>query len=116
MVNKIFIIFLVIITTFIGAFGALFLKLGSKEISLTFKGLFKNYKFLFGIFLYGVSALFFLGALRYGPLTMVYPFLSLGYIWITFLAIYFVKEKMNIMKWLGIILIIMGVILIGISA
>ncbi len=116
MIDKIASILLVLIATLIGAFGALFLKLGSKKLSLSFKDILANYKFLLGIFLYGVSALFFLGALMYGKLTMVYPFVAVGYIWIIFLSIYFLKERMNTYKWLGIILIIMGVILIGLSA
>lgn len=115
MIDKIFAILLVLIATFIGAFGALFLKLGSKKLSLDFMGIFKNYKFLLGIFLYGISALFFLGALRFGKLTVVYPFVSVGYIWIILLSMYFLKEKMNFYKWLGIILIILGVSFIGLS-
>jgi uncharacterized membrane protein len=115
MIDKIFAIVLVLVATFIGAFGALFLKIGSKNLSLNFKGVFKNYKFLFGIFLYGVSALFFLSALKFGKLTMIYPFVSIGYIWIILLSIHFLKEKMNFYKWLGIILIIIGVSFIGLS-
>ncbi|MCX6711567.1 MAG: EamA family transporter [Candidatus Woesearchaeota archaeon] len=115
MVDKVFAISLVLIATLIGAFGALFLKLGSKKLSLKFKNVFTNYKFLFGIFLYGISALFFIGALRYGQLTLVYPFVSIGYIWIILLSMYFLKEKMNFYKWLGITLIILGVSLIGLS-
>jgi len=116
MIDKIFAILLVLIATFIGAFGALFLKISSKNLYLNFKGIFKNYKFLLGIFLYGLSALFFLGALRFGKLTIIYPFVSIGYIWIILLSMYFLKEKMNFYKWLGIILIILGVSFIGLSA
>lgn len=116
MVDKIFAIILVLIATFIGAFGALLLKISSKKLSLNFKGIFKNYKFLLGILLYGISALFFLGALRFGKLTMVYPFVSVGYIWIILLSMYFLKERMNFYRWLGIFLIILGVSFIGLSA
>jgi uncharacterized membrane protein len=116
MMDKIFAIILVIIATILGSVGALFLKFGSKKLNLTLRGIFKNPKFLFGIFLYGISALFFISALRLGKLTMVYPFVSIGYIWIILLSKYFVDEKINFYKWFGIFLIIIGVSLIGLSA
>jgi len=43
----------------------------------------------------------------------LYPILSIGYVWISLFSIIFLEEKMNMDKWLGILLIIFGVVFIG---
>ena len=42
--------------------------------------------------------------------------LALVYVWVSLLSMFFLKEKMNKTKWLGVILIILGVTLIGLGA
>jgi uncharacterized membrane protein len=64
------------------------------------------------VLLYGISTIFFILALRIGELSVVYPLTSITYIFITILSVYFLKEKMNQYKWLGILFIIVGVILV----
>ncbi len=102
----------VLIATVIGAFGALFLKIGSANAKLNFD-IFKNLKLMTGFLLYGVSSIFTLIALRHEDLSVLYPFISLSYVWVSFLSIKYLGEKMNSWKWAGIALIIIGVSLIG---
>ena len=94
----------------IGAFGALFLKLASGKVSM--KKLL-NKELIWGIFLYGIGSVFFIVALKYGELSVLYPFVATTYIWVALLSIKYLKEKMNWLKWMGIALIIIGVSLIG---
>lgn len=105
-------IILTIIATLLGALGALFLKLGSGTAKLDFS-LLKNFKLMLGFFFYGISSIFFLIALRQEELSILYPFISLSYVWVSFLSIKYLGEKMNAWKWTGIALIILGVSLIG---
>lgn len=98
--------------TIIGAFGSLFLKKGSKDISFNIAGLITNYPLVLGIFLYVFSSVFYTIALKYGELTIIYPMTSLAYIWVALISIRFLDEKMNRYKWIGIILIIVGVVII----
>ena len=111
MVNVTSIIF-VLIATIIGAFGALFLKLGSSTAKLDFN-IFRNLKLMTGFVFYGLSSVFFLIALRHEDLSVLYLFISLSYVWVSFLSIRYLGEKMNLWKWAGIALIIIGVSLIG---
>lgn len=104
---------LVIIGTFIGAVGSLYLKKGSSTISLKILELIQNYQLILGVILYLLSSVFFIAALKYGELSTLYPITSLSYIWISFLSIKFLKEKMNKYKWMGIFLIILGVIFLA---
>jgi len=101
---------LVLIGAVIGAFGALLLKKGSRIVSLT------NLNLVLGILLYGVSAIFYLVALKREDLSILYPLVSIGYVWVCLLSVYFLKEKMNLWKWFGIVIIIIGVSFIGIGS
>lgn len=108
-------IFLAFIVTIIGTAAALFLKFGSETFSFNPLKLIKNYKLQLGFFLYGISSILFVLALKGGELSVLYPLLSIGYIWIVLVSIKFLHEKMTTLKWIGILMIIAGVSLIGIS-
>ena len=104
---------LVVFATVIGAYGSLFFKLSSDKISLNIKKLLKNYQLFIGIFLYGVSSIIFLIALKGADLSVVYPFVSFSYVCVTILSVKHLKERMNSWKYLGIFLIMVGVTFIG---
>lgn len=106
-------IILVIIATIIGSFGALLLKKGSGEFSLNIIKIINNKNVVFGVIIYVISAIFFLAGLRNGELSVLYPLVATSYIWTSLLSIYFLKEKMNKWKWIGVVLIIIGISFIG---
>jgi len=116
MATEIWAVVLVLFATIIGAFGSLYFKMGSGKLTLDIKKLLKNYQIILGFLLYCISAVFFIIGLRGGELSVLYPLVAIGYIWVCLLSIKFLKEKMNIWKWLGIIFIIVGVSLIGIGS
>ena len=102
-------IMLVVIATFFGAFGSLYLKKGSVKFGL--KNLF-NWKLMFGGFIYVLSTVFFIFALKRGDVSILYPITALTYIWVSLLSVKVLKEKMNKFKWMGIVLIMIGVVII----
>ena len=106
-------ILVIIIATLIGSVGALFLKKSADKFSFNFKGIIKNKNLIIGILLYGLSSIFFIATLKFGPLSVLYPVVATVYIWVALLSVKFLNEKMNLLKWLGIIFIIFGVILIA---
>lgn len=107
---------LVIIATILGAFGPIFFKKAAHKFKLSIKALITNYNLLIGCALYGISTLFFVPALRGGELSVLYPFVALSYIWVSFLSIKMLNERMNKWKWVGIALIILGVSCIGLGS
>ena len=107
---------LVVIASMIGAVGALFLKKGSPKFRISISGVLRNKYLLIGVVLYALSTILFIPALRGGDLSVLYPLVSLAYVWIALLSIKFLDEKMNKSKWLGITLIIIGVSLVGIGS
>jgi undecaprenyl phosphate-alpha-L-ara4N flippase subunit ArnE len=108
-------IIVILIACIIGAFGAVLLKKGSKKFKINFK-LIKNKHLIMGMVLYAFSTLLFIPALKHGELSVIYPFVATVYIWVTLFSKRFLKEEINFYKWLGISLIILGVIFIGLGA
>lgn len=113
--KEIWAIFMVLIACILTAFGAILLKRGSKKFEFEFNQI-KNKHLIFGVLLYGFSTLLFIPALKYSELSVIYPLVATVYIWVTLLSKRFLKEEINAYKWLGILLIIIGVIFIGVGA
>ena len=68
---------------------------------------------LLGIALYGLSAIVWLGLISRVPLSVAYPMLSLAYVLVVFVSWLFLGEGMTALKWLGVFLIAIGVVLIN---
>ncbi len=104
---------LVVLATLIGAFGPILLKKASAKKLSNLSSLMTNYHLFGGVSLYALGTLLFIPALKGGDLSVLYPLVSVTYIWVSLLSVKFLGEKMNKLKWLGIILIIVGVSFIG---
>ncbi|MBI5065234.1 EamA family transporter [Candidatus Woesearchaeota archaeon] len=116
MQTELWAVFLVITGGIIGSFGPIFLKLGSAGLNKNLLSQFKNYKLILGILIYILSAAMFIPALKGGDLSLLYPLVSLSYVWVSLLSMFILKEKMNYTKWFGIFLILCGVSLIGLGS
>ncbi len=108
-------ILLVLTSSFIGSFGAVFLKLGAEYMKPGVKGFVTNYRLGFGIALYLLSSVFFVMGVAQGELTILYPMVSLGYIWTLLWAYLFFKEPFSHGKVIGLALIIGGVAFINLG-
>jgi len=113
MATQLWAIILVLFNSFFGAIGALFVKLGSNTFELNFKKILKNWKLILGGSIYIISGIITIIAFKGGELSVLYPLVATIYIWTSIFSIAFLKEKMNIYKWLGILLIVLGVSFIG---
>jgi len=116
MTTQLWAIGLVILATLVGAFGPILLKKASAKSLSKISSLAANYHLFGGIALYGLGTVLFIPSLKGGDLSVLYPFVALTYIWVSFLSVKFLNEKMNKFKWFGIALIIIGVSLIGIGS
>jgi len=67
---------------------------------------------ILGFFLYGVSAVLFLFALRQSNLSVLYPVVATSYIWVALFSKFFLHEEFGVFKWFGIFFIILGVFII----
>ena len=108
-------ILLVAFSTILSAFAAIFMKKSSYIMSRNLKFLLSK-TFLLTLFFYGIATILYLFSLKYGELSVLFPIISTTYIWVSILSVKFLGEKMNLLKWLGILGIIIGVTLIGLGA
>lgn len=106
---------LVLAASFIGSFGAVFLKSGSAELKLGFLRIL-NWRLALGITLFVASSLFFVQGIRHGELSVLYPMVSLGYLWTLIWSRIFFGEPFTGGKFLGLALILVGVFLVGLGS
>ena len=64
---------------------------------------------------YLVSAVFFVFGLRRGELSILYPMVSLGYIWTLFWSKLFFGEPLTRTKFLALGLILSGIAILGLG-
>lgn len=69
--------------------------------------------FFGGFALYGLGALIMFRAYHYGSLSVLQPMMSLNYVITAILATMILKETMSLVKLIGILTIVFGVVLIG---
>ena len=116
MATQLWAIGLVVAATLVGAFGPILLKRASAQKLSKISSLITNYNLFGGVALYALGTLLFIPALKGGDLSVLYPFVALSYVWVSLLSVKFLGEKMNKLKWIGILLIIIGVSFIGLGS
>ncbi|MDA1313478.1 MAG: EamA family transporter [Acidobacteria bacterium] len=66
-----------------------------------------------GIALFLASSVLYVLGIRNGSLTVLYPMVSLGYVWALFWARWFFNEPFNRSKIVGLSLVVLGVFFVG---
>ena len=69
-----------------------------------------------GLFLFGISALFWLVVLSRVDLSLAYPFVGVSYVIVVALARFFFHEHVPGLRWVGVTVIAIGIALIGLSS
>jgi drug/metabolite transporter (DMT)-like permease len=68
---------------------------------------------IFGFIFYGIGLVLLVKALKYGELSFVYPFISLSFVWVGLLSYFLIGESITLIKWIAILVIVLGVSLIS---
>ena len=111
-------IFIVLACTLLVAIGQYLIKLGANRLShagfmATMIGIFTIPQLFAGYCLYGVFTVLFVYALRHGELSILYPLIALGYVWVTITAVVAFHDTVNPLKVIGLVVIICGVAVLG---
>jgi drug/metabolite transporter (DMT)-like permease len=106
---------LVLAASFIGSFGSVFLKLGAGRLHLDIRSLLFNWRLQLGVLFFLGSTVFYVLGLRRGELSILYPMVALGYIWTLFWSRLFFGEPLTRNKFLGIGMILAGVLLLNLG-
>lgn len=105
--------FLVFLASVLGSFGAVFLKLGAQRLN-GIRDLF-NLPLAGGVALYVGSSLFYVAGIKGGQLSVLYPMVSLGYVWTLLWSRIFFGEAFTRQKFAGLALVLLGVCLVGLG-
>jgi drug/metabolite transporter (DMT)-like permease len=110
-------------SVFLSSLAQLFLKLGlrgSEKLALSLDGIpalltsvITNGYLLAGILSFGASGVLWLLVLSRADLSLAYPMVSLGYVFVVVLARLFLGETLSVWRMAGIATIVAGVIMIG---
>jgi undecaprenyl phosphate-alpha-L-ara4N flippase subunit ArnE len=113
--EKIRAVWMVIAFTLIATPAQLLFKAGAARLKdhLSVANLVADYPLILGLALYGVAAALMILALRHGELSVLYPIISLSYVWVAIAAVLVFHESMNAIKVAGIATIIFGVAILG---
>ena len=106
-------ILIMFLAAFLGSFGAVFLKAGAGRLSRNWRDLVRNWRLPAGIAAYGGSSALFVVGMRHGELSILYPMISLGYIFTLVWSKLFFGEPYTKMKFAGVGLILAGIIFLA---
>jgi len=106
---------LVIAFTLLAAAAQVLFKFGTNHLNQhpSLLGLLTNFPLMGGLALYGIGSAMMIIALRHGELSILYPLISLSYVWVAILSVVIFRETMNPYKIAGISVIIAGVAVMG---
>mgnify|MGYP001766014778 CR=1 FL=1 len=105
---------LVLFCTLFAAAAQILIKHGANALSSGSPlAMLTNAPLVAGYSLYGLSTVLLVLALRDGELSILYPVISLTYVWVTVLSITLFKEAVNPWKIAGLTVVVVGVALIG---
>jgi multidrug transporter EmrE-like cation transporter len=101
--------------SFIGSFGAVFLKAGAGRLERSISSVVTNWRLAAGILTYFLSFVLFVQGLRKGELSVLYPLVSLGYLWTLLWSRLFFGEPFTRTKFAGVGFILLGIAILGMA-
>jgi len=108
-------ILLVFAAAFVGSFGSVFLKAGAGKLHRNLSTLFLNWRLAVGVVLFVASSFLFIAGIRRGELTILYPMVSLGYIFTLLWSKLFFDEPFTRTKLGGLALIVLGIVFLSLG-
>jgi multidrug transporter EmrE-like cation transporter len=106
----------VIAASFVGSFGAVFLKIGAGRLERNLKSILTNWRLAIGVAFYLFSSVLFVLGVRQGELSVLYPMVALGSVWTLFWSRLFLGEPLTRTKFAALGLIMVGITLLGLGA
>lgn len=113
-----FAVAIIFVQTLLGAAAQILMKSGTRTQQdesplglivaiFTTPGLFAGYA------LYGISTVLMVAAFKYGELSILYPIISLSYVWVTGLSMMMFGESLTAIKLGGLVTVMLGVAVLG---
>ncbi len=108
-------VILILLFTFLAATAQVLWKFATIQLGEhpTPLALITNVPLIAGLALYGMGSVLMIVALQHGELSVLYPLISLNYVWVAIVAVLLFNEAMNPAKLAGICVIMAGVAILG---
>ncbi len=116
MATELWAVMLVLCGTLVSSFTPILLKKALQRNFFPLRSFIFNKYLVWAVVVFGIGLTTYIIALRNGDLSVIYPLTSLSYVWVSLYSVKFLGEKMSKFKWIGVMLIIVGVVLIGSEA
>jgi drug/metabolite transporter (DMT)-like permease len=108
---------LVVLCTVFTSIGSLLMKKGADSLDVrSLQGILDGYMIIAGLFFYFVAFLMLTYSFRHGELSVLYPFVSLSFVWVAILSTMVLNETVTTSEIIGVAAIVSGVVLIGIAS
>lgn len=108
-------ILFVFAASFLGSIAAVFLKGGADRLHRHLSSIWTNWRLAAGLLIFVFSSLLYLKGIKKGELTVLYPMVSLGYVWTLLWSRIFFHEPLTRNKFVGLGLIGVGIVLLAFS-
>jgi drug/metabolite transporter (DMT)-like permease len=108
-------ILLVFGASLIGSVGAAFLKSGAEHLHRDLRSLWSNWRLAAGVAFFLASSILYLKGIKKGELTVLYPMVSLGYVWTLVWSRLFFGEPWTRGKLVGVGVILFGIVLLALG-
>ncbi|HVC58293.1 MAG TPA: EamA family transporter [Candidatus Acidoferrales bacterium] len=112
------VIFITLIAALLVSFSQILFKKGLKDRLHTrwdMLRLAKNKMIVAGVLIYLVAFVIYLYALSAADLSFVYPTFAASFIFIAILSSVFLKEKLGMLRILGVVLIFLGIAIVAVT-
>ena len=107
------VILITVLCTFFTASAQLFMKIGvNKNIDSLISAI-TNIPLLCGLLFYSLGTPLLIYALKKGDLSVVYPFFSLSFLWVTIMSVILFHEQLSFIQGAGLLSIVAGVSFVG---
>jgi drug/metabolite transporter (DMT)-like permease len=106
---------LVVIGSVIGSAGSVFLKAGSHVVTKHWTSIAFNWRLALGIVTYLLSSVLFVKGMSNGELSVLFPLVSLGYVFTLIWSRLFFHEAITKVKLAGVGLILVGIACLGLG-
>lgn len=93
-------------------------RIGSAEVAAagdTFLRAAKEPRLWLGLFLFGISSIFWMIVLSRVPLSVAYPFVGISYVVIVLMSRFLLDESVPALRWVGVVVVAAGITIIGLS-
>ncbi len=108
-VTKTWALALMVFTTLLTTLAQFFLKTGLALLP----SIFTNVSLLAGVLLYVLGAALMIFAFKGGEVSVLYPIIATSYVWVALVSHFFLHEQVHMFRWIGIGIIVLGIILVS---